>query len=167
MRGRSSHRLARTAQAGQAPADRRRSPEQAARRRRAADDRGDRQYVDDADLLLRTENTAVDVSNAKMERYPNHLARTLLWASALYGVREHYGEHVGQILVAGWRWAPSASIKKRERRPASALPAFGPRAGVTAPVGGECPASLSSAIATLASLVTGCTWRQVRLNDHV
>ncbi len=63
-----------------------------------------RQYLDDADELLRTENTAGDFFNAKIERYPNHLARTVLWASAsaLYGVREHPGEDVGQILVAGW-----------------------------------------------------------------
>jgi hypothetical protein len=42
-----------------------------------------------------------------IDRYPNHLARTVLWAgaSALYGLREHPGqdaEHVEQILVAGW-----------------------------------------------------------------
>ena len=63
-----------------------------------------RQYLDDADELLRTENTAVDFFNAKIERYTNHLARTVLWASAsaLYGVREHPGEDIGQILVAGW-----------------------------------------------------------------
>jgi hypothetical protein len=29
-----------------------------------------RQYLDDADELLRTENTAVDFFNAKVERYP-------------------------------------------------------------------------------------------------
>ena len=53
---------------------------------------------------LRTETTAVGFFNAKIERYPNHLARTVLWAgaSAIYGVREHPGEDVGQILVAGW-----------------------------------------------------------------
>ena len=63
-----------------------------------------RQYLDDADELLRTENTAVGYFNAKIERYPDHLARTVLWAgaSAIYGVREHPGEDVGQILVAGW-----------------------------------------------------------------
>ena len=63
-----------------------------------------RQYLDDADELLRTENTAVDFFKAKVERYPNHLARTVLWAgaSALYGVREHPGEDIAQILVAGW-----------------------------------------------------------------
>jgi glyoxylase-like metal-dependent hydrolase (beta-lactamase superfamily II) len=63
-----------------------------------------RQYLDDADELLQTENTALDFFNAKIERYPNHLARTVLWAgaSAIYGVREHPDEDVGQILVAGW-----------------------------------------------------------------
>ncbi len=63
-----------------------------------------RQYLDDADELLRTENTAVGFFNAKIERYPDHLARTVLWASAsaLYGVREHPGEDVRRILVAGW-----------------------------------------------------------------
>ena len=63
-----------------------------------------RQYLDDADELLRTESTAVGFFNAKIERYPHHLARTVLWAgaTALYGVREHPGEDVGQILAAGW-----------------------------------------------------------------
>ena len=63
-----------------------------------------RQYLDDADELLRTENTAVGFFNAKIERYPDHLARTVLWAgaSAIYGVRTYPGGDVGQILVAGW-----------------------------------------------------------------
>ena len=63
-----------------------------------------RRYLDDADQLLRTEATAVGFFNAKIERYPNHLARTVLWAgaSALYGVRERPGEDVAQILVSGW-----------------------------------------------------------------
>lgn len=63
-----------------------------------------RQYLDDADELLRTETTAVGFFNAKIERYPGYLARTVLWAgaSALYGVREHPGEDVTQILVTGW-----------------------------------------------------------------
>src|SRR5262249_46349104 len=49
-----------------------------------------RQYLDGAEELLRTEKTAVDFFNAKIQRYPNHLARTVLWASAstLYAVRE-------------------------------------------------------------------------------
>ena len=63
-----------------------------------------RQYLDDADELLKTESTAVGFFNAKVERYPDQLARTVLWAgaSAIYGVREHPGADVGQILVAGW-----------------------------------------------------------------
>jgi hypothetical protein len=61
-----------------------------------------RPYLDDAKQLLRTETTAVDFFNARIERYPNHLARTDLWASAraLYGVGEYSEEDVGQILVA-------------------------------------------------------------------
>ena len=63
-----------------------------------------RQYLDDAEELLRTENTAVDFFNAKIERYPNHLGRTVLWAgaSALYGVREHPDEDIGQIILTSW-----------------------------------------------------------------
>jgi glyoxylase-like metal-dependent hydrolase (beta-lactamase superfamily II) len=63
-----------------------------------------RRYLDDADEFLRTEATAVDFFNAMVERYPNHLGRTVLWAgaSALYGVRDHPGDDVGQILVGGW-----------------------------------------------------------------
>ena len=53
-----------------------------------------RQYLDDAEELLRTENTAVGYFNAKIERYPDYLGRLILWvtARALYGVREHPGE---------------------------------------------------------------------------
>lgn len=63
-----------------------------------------RQYLDDSDELLRTENTAIDFFHAKIERYPRHLARTVLWASAstLYGVRESPEADVGQILAAAW-----------------------------------------------------------------
>jgi glyoxylase-like metal-dependent hydrolase (beta-lactamase superfamily II) len=63
-----------------------------------------RQYLDDADELLQTNNTAVDFFNAMVERYPNYIARTVLWAgaSALYGVREHPDDDVAQILVGGW-----------------------------------------------------------------
>ena len=63
-----------------------------------------RQYLDDADDLLKTQPTAVGFFNAKIERYPSHLARTVLWAgaSAIYGLREHPGADIGQILVAGW-----------------------------------------------------------------
>ena len=63
-----------------------------------------RQYLDDADELLRIQPTAVDFFDAMVERYPNHLGRTVLWAgaSAVYGVREHPEQDPVQILVAGW-----------------------------------------------------------------
>jgi glyoxylase-like metal-dependent hydrolase (beta-lactamase superfamily II) len=63
-----------------------------------------RQYLDDADELLRTEDTAVDFFNAKVERYPDHLGRTVLWAGAqgLYGVREHPDGDIAQILLTSW-----------------------------------------------------------------
>jgi glyoxylase-like metal-dependent hydrolase (beta-lactamase superfamily II) len=52
-----------------------------------------REYLDDAEELLRTEPTAVDFFNAKVERYPDHLGRTVLWAGTrgMYDVREHPG----------------------------------------------------------------------------
>ena len=63
-----------------------------------------RHYLDDADKLLLAENTAVSFFNAKIERYPDHLGRMVLWvsASALYGVRDHPGEDPGQIILASW-----------------------------------------------------------------
>jgi glyoxylase-like metal-dependent hydrolase (beta-lactamase superfamily II) len=63
-----------------------------------------RQYLDDADELLATENTAVGFFNAKIERYPEHLGRYVLWVSAraLYGVREHPGGNAAQITAASW-----------------------------------------------------------------
>jgi glyoxylase-like metal-dependent hydrolase (beta-lactamase superfamily II) len=63
-----------------------------------------RQYLDDAEELLRTQSTAVDFFNAKLERYPNHLGRTVLWvgASALYGRREHPDRDFGQIVLSSW-----------------------------------------------------------------
>jgi glyoxylase-like metal-dependent hydrolase (beta-lactamase superfamily II) len=63
-----------------------------------------RQYLDDAEELLQTKTTAVDFFNAKLERYPNHLGRWVLWVgvSVLYGVREHPEQDVRQIIVAAW-----------------------------------------------------------------
>jgi glyoxylase-like metal-dependent hydrolase (beta-lactamase superfamily II) len=63
-----------------------------------------RRYLDDAEDLLRTKTTALDFFNAKIERYPNHLGRTVLWvgASVLYGVREHPDQDVRQITVTAW-----------------------------------------------------------------
>jgi glyoxylase-like metal-dependent hydrolase (beta-lactamase superfamily II) len=63
-----------------------------------------RQYLDDAEELLRTENSAVEFFNAKIARYPEHLGRTILWVGArvLYGVREHPDEDIRKIIVASW-----------------------------------------------------------------
>jgi glyoxylase-like metal-dependent hydrolase (beta-lactamase superfamily II) len=63
-----------------------------------------RQYLDDAEELLQTETTALDFFNAKIERYPDHLGRTVLWAGAqtLYGVRERPEEDVRRIILASW-----------------------------------------------------------------
>jgi glyoxylase-like metal-dependent hydrolase (beta-lactamase superfamily II) len=63
-----------------------------------------RQYLDDAEELLQTENSAVDFFNAKIERYPNHLGRTVLWvtARALYDVREHPDDDVAQTVLNAW-----------------------------------------------------------------
>lgn len=63
-----------------------------------------RQYLDDADELLRTENTAAGYFNAKIDRYPDHLGRLILWvtARALYGVREHPGEDPRRIILNAW-----------------------------------------------------------------
>jgi len=63
-----------------------------------------RQYLDDAEELLMTEKTAVDFFNAKIERYPDHLGRYVLWVSAqtLYGAREHPDEAVARIALSSW-----------------------------------------------------------------
>ena len=63
-----------------------------------------RQYLNDADELLRTEDTAVGFFNAKVQRYPSHLGRWVLWvgASVIYGVRDHPGEDLRRIIVNSW-----------------------------------------------------------------
>jgi glyoxylase-like metal-dependent hydrolase (beta-lactamase superfamily II) len=63
-----------------------------------------RQYLDDADELLRTRSTAVDFFDAKIERYPNHLGRTVLWAGARaqYDVREHPDGDIPRIVLEAW-----------------------------------------------------------------
>jgi glyoxylase-like metal-dependent hydrolase (beta-lactamase superfamily II) len=63
-----------------------------------------RQYLDDADDLLQTKHTAIEFFDAKIERYPNHLGRTVLWAGAcgLYGVREHPEQDVAQVVLNAW-----------------------------------------------------------------
>jgi glyoxylase-like metal-dependent hydrolase (beta-lactamase superfamily II) len=63
-----------------------------------------RQYLDDADELLRTEDNAVDFFNAKIARYPDHLGRTILWVgtSVLYGAREHPDEDIRRVILGSW-----------------------------------------------------------------
>jgi glyoxylase-like metal-dependent hydrolase (beta-lactamase superfamily II) len=63
-----------------------------------------RQYLDDAEELLQTEGSAVGFFNAELERYPNHLGRTVLWAGAqaIYGVREHPEQDIAQTILASW-----------------------------------------------------------------
>jgi glyoxylase-like metal-dependent hydrolase (beta-lactamase superfamily II) len=63
-----------------------------------------REYLDDAEELLRTEDTAVGFFNAKIERYPEHLGRYVLWAGTrgLYDVREDPDGNVAQILLGSW-----------------------------------------------------------------
>ena len=63
-----------------------------------------RRYLDDADELLRTEDTALGYFNAKIERYPDYLGRLILWvtARALYGVREDPGGNPALIILNSW-----------------------------------------------------------------
>jgi glyoxylase-like metal-dependent hydrolase (beta-lactamase superfamily II) len=63
-----------------------------------------RRYLDDAEALLDVEATAVSFFNAMIERYPDHLGRTVLWigASVLYGAREQPDEDIRKIIVASW-----------------------------------------------------------------
>jgi glyoxylase-like metal-dependent hydrolase (beta-lactamase superfamily II) len=63
-----------------------------------------RRYLDDADELLRTQRSAVDFFNAEIERYPDHLGRTVLWAGArgVYGVRENPDGNPAKIVGAGF-----------------------------------------------------------------
>ena len=65
-----------------------------------------RQYLDDAEDVLRTQSTAVGYFGAKIERYPDYLGRLILWvtARALYGVREHPDEKLAQVTLRAWLW---------------------------------------------------------------
>jgi glyoxylase-like metal-dependent hydrolase (beta-lactamase superfamily II) len=63
-----------------------------------------RQYLDDADELLHSQKTALDFFNAKIERYPNHLGRTVLWAGAraLYEVRDQPDQDIALTVLEAW-----------------------------------------------------------------
>jgi glyoxylase-like metal-dependent hydrolase (beta-lactamase superfamily II) len=63
-----------------------------------------RRYLDDAEELLGTEDSAVDFFNAKIAHYPAHLGRTILWVGArvLYGAREHPDQDIRPIILSAW-----------------------------------------------------------------
>ena len=63
-----------------------------------------RRYLDDAEELLGIESSAAGFFDAEVERYPDHLGRTVLWAGArgLYGVRENPDGDIAQILLGSW-----------------------------------------------------------------
>jgi glyoxylase-like metal-dependent hydrolase (beta-lactamase superfamily II) len=63
-----------------------------------------REYLDVAQKLFNTEKTAVDYFNAMIDRYPDRLGRTVLWATAqaVFGIREQPGEDPIQFIAGGW-----------------------------------------------------------------
>lgn len=63
-----------------------------------------RQYLDDADELLKTAGNAVEFFNAMIERYPDYLGHTVLWvgASVLYRVRDHPEQDIAEIIGGSW-----------------------------------------------------------------
>jgi glyoxylase-like metal-dependent hydrolase (beta-lactamase superfamily II) len=63
-----------------------------------------RGYLDNAEILLRSQDSAVDFFSASIDRYPDHLARTVLWATAraLYAVRDNPDGNVGEAIVSAW-----------------------------------------------------------------
>jgi glyoxylase-like metal-dependent hydrolase (beta-lactamase superfamily II) len=63
-----------------------------------------RRYLDDAEELLKTETTAVGFFDATIERYPDHLGRTVLWVGTqvIYGARQKPEEDIRRIVLASW-----------------------------------------------------------------
>ena len=63
-----------------------------------------REYLDVAEELFNTQQTAVGYFNAMVDRYPDRLGRTVLWATAqaVFGIREHPGEDPVQFIAGGW-----------------------------------------------------------------
>jgi glyoxylase-like metal-dependent hydrolase (beta-lactamase superfamily II) len=63
-----------------------------------------REYLDDAEELLQTAKTALDFFNGKLDRYPDHLGRYVLWAGVqtLYGARENPDKDIREIIVNSW-----------------------------------------------------------------
>jgi len=63
-----------------------------------------REYLDVAEEQFNTQQTAVGYFNAMVDRYPDRLGRTVLWATAqaVFGIREHPGEDPVQFIAGGW-----------------------------------------------------------------
>jgi glyoxylase-like metal-dependent hydrolase (beta-lactamase superfamily II) len=63
-----------------------------------------REYLDTAEELMRTENSAVDFFNAMIARYPDRIGRTVLWSmsQAVFGIRDNPGEDPVQFIAGGW-----------------------------------------------------------------
>ena len=63
-----------------------------------------REYLDVAVATLNAETSAVGYFNAMVERYPERLGRTVLWATAqaVFGIRAHPGEDPVQFIAGGW-----------------------------------------------------------------
>ena len=72
-----------------------------------------RQYLDDAEDVLRTQSTAVGYFGAKIERYPDYLGRLILWVTAraaLRSAREHPDEKLAQVTLRAWLSTPGAKL---------------------------------------------------------
>ena len=56
------------------------------------------------DIFIAHGHTAVDYFTAMVERHPDRLGRTVLWATAqaVFGIREHPGEDPVQFIAGGW-----------------------------------------------------------------
>lgn len=63
-----------------------------------------REYLDVAEELFRTAKSALEYYNAMVDRYPERLGRSVLWATAqaVFGMRERPGEDPIPFIIDGW-----------------------------------------------------------------
>jgi hypothetical protein len=63
-----------------------------------------RRYLDDAEIALKTETSALDYFNHMIQLYPDYAGQLILWAGAgaQYGVREHPAADRAKIVAAAW-----------------------------------------------------------------
>ena len=63
-----------------------------------------RQYLDDAEELLRTEDTALGYFGAKIDRYPGYLGRLILWVTArrFTASVSTPGRTPAQVILSSW-----------------------------------------------------------------